>query len=157
MGLFAKIVYSLNSPVILTRSSVLRSIAGCWICLCYFLRFTFSRELFISPSISKNNWTSTVHTNFCSTYILEGFQLSACPNLTTKVPQQYLSYRLEVLVNFGQVLALLLGAVIVELEYSLLIVNVNKCYIMAYLYGTRRRHCIYGNFCKTLVCNCTND
>ena len=54
MDLFAKIVYSFKSLTILTRSSILRSIAGCWICLGYFFRFTFSIDFFISPSIFEN-------------------------------------------------------------------------------------------------------
>ena len=44
-----------------------------------------------------------------------------------------------------------------ELKYSLFIVNVIKCYLMAYLCRTPSRRYIYGSFCKTLVCNCAND
>ena len=54
MDLFAKIVHSLKSLIILTRSSILGSITRCWIYLGYFFRFTFSIDLLISPNIFKN-------------------------------------------------------------------------------------------------------
>ena len=38
--------------------------------------------------------------------------------------------------NFGQVFALFLGTFFVDFEYFLFIVNVIKCYLMAYLSGT---------------------
>ena len=41
--------------------------------------------------------------------------------------------------------------------YSLFIVNVSKCYIMAYLCRTLNRCSIYWSSCKTLVCSCAND
>ena len=41
--------------------------------------------------------------------------------MTTGIPQQCLSCRLEVLVKFGEVFALFLGAFIVDFEYSLFI------------------------------------
>ena len=47
MELFTKMVYSLKSLTILTRSSILRSITGCWICLWYFFRFTFHLQSFL--------------------------------------------------------------------------------------------------------------
>ena len=59
-----------------------------------------------------------------------------CPNLTTGIPQQCLPFRIEalvILVNFGQVFALFLGIFIFNSEYSLFIVNVIKCYFLAYL------------------------
>ena len=43
------------------------------------------------------------------------------------------------------------------LKYSLFIVNVIKCYLVAYLCRTPSRRYIYGSFCKALVCNCAND
>ena len=46
-----------------------------------------------------------------------------CPDLTTEVPQQHLSYCFQVLVNFRQVSAQFPGAFIVDFEYSLFIVN----------------------------------
>ena len=54
------------------------------------------------------NGTSTLHTNVC---------------LTTGIPQQCLSCRLEVLINFLQIFALFLGTFIVDFEYYLFIVN----------------------------------
>ena len=46
LGLFAKLVYSLKSSLtILIRSSISRSITGCWICLGYFFRFTIYLQL----------------------------------------------------------------------------------------------------------------
>ena len=74
-----------------------------------------------------------------------------CPHLTTGIPQQCLSCRFEVLVNFGQVFSLFLGAFIVYFEYSLFIANVIKYYLMAYLCGTTNRRCFHGSCCKTLV------
>ena len=59
-----------------------------------------------------------------------------CPNLTTGIPQQCLPFRIEalvILINFGQVFALFLGIFIFNSEYSLFIVNVIKCYFLAYL------------------------
>ena len=50
---FAKIVYRITSLTILARSSILRSVTGCWICLGYFFRFTFIVDLFSSPNIYK--------------------------------------------------------------------------------------------------------
>ena len=44
---------------------------------------------------------------------------------------------LQVLVNFEQDFALFLGGFIVDLEYSLFIVNVIQCYLMADLHGTQ--------------------
>ena len=41
--------------------------------------------------------------------------------MRTGIPQQCLSCRFEVLVNFGEVFALFLGAFIVDFEYSLFI------------------------------------
>ena len=38
--------------------------------------------------------------------------------LTTKITQQFLSCRFKVLVNFGQVFELFLGALIVDFKYS---------------------------------------
>ena len=60
------------------------------------------------------------------------------------------------LVNFGQVSALFLGALIVDsfVEYFLFIVNVVKCYLIAYLRETPNRRYIYGSCCKTLACTC---
>ena len=78
-----------------------------------------------------------------------------CPNLKIGIPQQCLSHRFEVLINFGKVFALFLGAFIVE--YSLFIVIVIKCYLLAYLSGTPRRLYNYGSCCKTLVYDCDKD
>ena len=66
------------------------------------------------------------------------------------------SCRFSVLVNFGQVFVLFLDA-FADFEYSQFIVNVIKCYLMAYLWGTPNKCCIYWSSCKTLVCNCGND
>ena len=44
-------------------------------------------------------------------------------SLKTGIPKKCLSYRLDVLVNFGQIFALFLGTFIVDFEYYLFIVN----------------------------------
>ena len=48
-----------------------------------------------------------------------------CTNvcLTTGKQQQFMSCRLDVLVNFGQIFALFLGTFVVDFEYHLFIVN----------------------------------
>ena len=89
---FAKIVYRLKSLTILKRSSILRSITGCWICPGYFFRFTFIVDLFLLLTFLNIKGTTTLHTNV---------------SLTTGIPQWYLSC-LDVLVNFGQIFALFL-------------------------------------------------
>ena len=58
-----------------------------------------------------------------------------------------MSYRLDVLVNFGQIFALFLGTFTVDFEYYLFIVNATL--------GPKRGY-IYGSRCKTLVSNNTN-
>ena len=54
----------------------------------------------------------------------------------------------EVLVNFEEVFALFLGAFIVDFEYSLFMVNVIKCYLMAYLCGTPKGTIFMGVVAK---------
>ena len=44
-------------------------------------------------------------------------------SLTTWIPQECLSRRLDVLVNFGQIFALCLGSFIVDFEYYLFVVS----------------------------------
>ena len=78
------------------------------------------------------NRKSILHTNIC---------------LTTGIPQQCLSCRLNVLVNFGQIFALFLGTFIVDFENYLFIVNVS----LWHLCGKPKRDYIYGSICKTLV------
>ena len=78
-----------------------------------------------------------------------------CPYLTTGIPQ--LPCHFEVLVNLEQVFVLFLDAFIADFEYSLFIVNVIKCHLMAYICGTPNKHYIYGSCYKRLVCNCAND
>ena len=46
LGLFTKLVCNLKSLTILIRSSILRSITGCWICVEYFFRFAFYLQFF---------------------------------------------------------------------------------------------------------------
>ena len=81
----------------------------------------------------------------------------ARPNLTTEIPQQCLLCCFKILVNIGQGFALFLGGFIVAFEYCLFIVNVIKCYLMAYLFRTPNKRYIYGSCCKMLVCNCANN
>ena len=50
---FANIIYSLKLLTNLTKTSILRTIKGHWICLGYIFRFSFSLDLFISPNIFK--------------------------------------------------------------------------------------------------------
>ena len=50
-------------------------------------------------------------------------------SLTTEIPQQCLSCRLDVLVNFGQIFALFLGTFIVDFEYYLFIVSATLWHI----------------------------
>ena len=83
-------------------------------------------------------------------------ECGTCPKLITGISQQCLLCCFEVLVNFGQVFAPFLGAFIVAFEHSWFIVNVIKCYLMAYLCGTPNRRYVYESFCKTLACNCAN-
>ena len=59
-----------------------------------------------------------------------------CPYLKTEMPQECLSCRFDILVNFGHVYTLFLSAFIVYFEYSLFIVNITKCYPMIYFCGT---------------------
>ena len=54
----------------------------------------------------------------------------------------------EVLVNFEEVFALFLGAFIVDFEYSFFMVNVIKCYLMAYLSGTPKGTIFMGVVAK---------
>ena len=65
-------------------------------------------SFFILLTFLNNNGTSTLRTNVC---------------LTIRIPQQCLSCRLDVLVNFGQIFALFFGTFIVDFEYYLFIVN----------------------------------
>ena len=108
MVLFAKIVDSLESLTVLTRSFIFRSVRWWWMCLAYFFRFTFIIDLFFLLIFLNTNGTSTLHTNVY---------------LTTGIPQQCLSCCLNVLVNFGQIFALFLSTFIVDFEYYLFIVN----------------------------------
>ena len=89
----------------------------------------------------------TLLTNACSRSILEAFHLvwnlSIFDNRHTIV---MFSCCFNVLVNFGQDFCIILDA-FVDFEYSLFIVNVIKCYLMAYLCGTPS---IYESSCKTL-------
>ena len=73
------------------------------------------------------------------------------------MPEQYLSCLFEILVNFGHVFSLVFRAFIVDFEYSLFVVNLIKCLLMAYLCGTPKMRYNYGSCCKTLVCICSND
>ena len=99
---------------------------------------------------------STLHRNVCSQKHCNG--CGTCLNLTKMIPQQCLSCHFEVLVNFGQVFVLFLGAFIFDFEYSLFIVNVIKCCYMAYFCGTSNRCCYnYESCCKALVCKRAND
>ena len=52
---------------------------------------------------------------------MSALHINVC--LTTGIPQQFLSCRLDVLVNFLQIFALFLDTFIVDFEYYLLIVN----------------------------------
>ena len=72
----SKIVYSFKSLTILARSSILRSVTGCWICLGYFFWFTIIMDLFSSPNILKylmewqlctqtSVWQQGYHSNVC--------------------------------------------------------------------------------------------
>ena len=62
-----------------------------------------------------------------------------------------------VLINLGHAFALFLSAFIVDLEYSMFIVNVIKCYLMVYLCRTLNRRYIYWSSCKAVVYNCVTD
>ena len=118
-------------------------------------------DLFISPKFFLKLIERHLYTQMSVQGIYQKHCITCetCLNLSTNgiPPQQCLSCRFWVLVNFGEVFALFLCAFIVYSEYSLFIVNGIKCYIMAYLYGTPNRRYIYGSCCKTLVCNCAND
>ena len=142
MGLFIKIVGSLNSITILTKSSILGYITGCWVCFGYFFKFIFSIDLLFPLTLLEINWTSTLHVNVCPRLLETIIQLyynsynsytrnnciasGTCQNLTTKIPQQCLSYLLKILANFGEVFELFLGAFVVDFEYSFFLVNIIK-------------------------------
>ena len=136
--LFPKIFYSIMSLTILARSSILRTVTGCWIYLGYFFGFTFITDLFLLLTFLNINGTATLHTNV---------------SLTTGIPQQCLTCRLDVLVNFGQIFALFL----VLLWLTLDIICYFVCSLMTYLCGKPKRFYIYGSSCKTLVSNSAND
>ena len=71
-----------------------------------------------------------------------------CPNLKRRIAKQCLSSHFDILVNFGQVFGQFLDAFTVDMKYSLFIVNVIKCYLMAYLCGAPNGRYIYGSSCK---------
>ena len=155
MELFPKIVYSLKSLIILTRSSILRSITGCWIYLEHFFRLTFSVCFFFLLTFLNINWRRNVHTNVCSPYILEAlhwvWDLSKFGNRDTIIISFHLSCHFDVLFNFDQVFALFLGTILLFVYCECY-----KCYLMTYLYGIPIRRYICESCSKTLVCNCTN-
>ena len=136
---FAKIVYSFKPFTILARSSILRFVTGYWICLGYFFRFTFIIYFFSAPNILNINGTATLHTNVC---------------LTTGIPQQCLSCRLDVLFNFGQIFAPFSWYFCCWLWILFVYC---ECYLMTYLCGKPKRGYVYGGSCKTLVSICADD
>ena len=69
--LFAKIVYSLRSLTILTRSFILRPITGYCIYLGFFFRFILVWTFLFLLIFLKINWKLTLHTNDCSRHVLE--------------------------------------------------------------------------------------
>ena len=57
-------------------NSILRSIMRCVICLgCFFQIYIYYRPFYFSWHFNKIVWTSTLHTNVCSRYILEALHL----------------------------------------------------------------------------------
>ena len=100
---FAKIVYSLKSLTILVRSSRLRSVTGCWIYLGYFSDLQLLWTFFLLLTFLNVNGTTILY--------------------TTGIPQQCLSCRLDVLVNFVQIFARFVGTFTVDFEYYLFIVD----------------------------------
>ena len=80
----------------------------------FFLICIYYRPFFFLLTFLDNNGTSTLYTNV---------------SLTTGIPQQYPSCRLDNLVNFGQIFALFLGTFIVDFEYYMFIVNATLWHI----------------------------
>ena len=123
----------------MTRSSILRSVAGCWICLGYFFRFTFIINHFSSPNIFKlmerqlctqmSVWQQGYNNNVC--HVVWMFWLT-----------------------LGRSFVLFLCTFVVDFEYYLFIVGAT---LMTYLCGKPKRDYIYGSSCKTLVSNSAND
>ena len=101
MVLFPKIFYCIMSLTIFARSSILRTVTGCWIHLGYFSRFTFITDLFLLLTFLNINGTASLYTNV---------------SLTTWIAQQCLTCRLDVLVNFGQIFALFLVLLLLTLN-----------------------------------------
>ena len=62
---FAKIVYSLQSLTILTRSSIFKSVTWCWICLAYFFQlYIYYRPFFLLTFLNINFvWQHGYHNN----------------------------------------------------------------------------------------------
>ena len=83
------------SLTILTRSSILRSITGCWIYLGHFFRFTVSVDLFLLLTFLNINWKQTLHTKVCVSYILEAlhwvWDLSKFDNRHRRIQNEYVS------------------------------------------------------------------
>ena len=141
----------------LTRSSILISVTGCWICLGVFSALHSVQTFLFLLTFLKTNSMSTWHTNILYKVYTRRYCIGCGP---VQIWQQeyHNNFRcFEVLVNFGQVFALFFGAFIVDFDYSLFIVNVIKCYLMAYLCGTPNRRYLYQSCCKTLAWNCAND
>ena len=107
------------------------------ICLGYFFRFRFIIDLFLLLAFLNINGTTTLHTNV---------------SLTTGIPQQCLSCRLDVLVNFGQMFALFWYFY----RWLWILFVYCECYLMIYLCGKPKRGYIYGSSCKT-VSNSANN
>ena len=139
------------------RSSILRSISGCWIYLGYFFRFTVTVGLCFSSYyfwklIEGELW------NVCSSYILEPlhwvWNLSKFDNrdtITMSVVSFWcFSWLWASLCTISWYFYRWLWIFFVYCECHI-------CYLMAYLCGTPNRCYVYGSCSKTLVCNCAND
>ena len=111
---FRKIIYSLNLLTIFARSSILRSVTGCWIWLGYFFRFPFIKDLFLLLTFLNIDGTTTLHTKLdnrdTTTISVSSF---GCFDFLWKI------------------FALFLGTFIVDFEYYLFIVSTTFWHIFA--------------------------
>ena len=80
----------------------------------FFQIYIYCSPFFFLLTFLNINGMSALHTNVC---------------LSTGIPQQCLSSRLDVSVNFKQIFALFLGTFIVDFEYYLFIVNATLWHI----------------------------
>ena len=131
------------------RTPILWSITGCWIFFGYFIRSAFIIDLLFLITFLKINVNSS---NKCLFKLYtRSITLGVGP---VQIWQQgYHNKVCHVVLRFyltlGKSLYYFL-VLIVDFEYSLFVVNVNKCYLMVCLCRTPNRRYVFGSCCKTL-------